>query len=273
MKENFIDKLNETKRLINSLINNNVNMLFSGGKESCVVKYLLEEANINVKYFYISTGMEGSLLIDFIKKYHNDVIILEPEKDVFDVIREVGYMPTIKNLFCCHKYRKQMYDQIFLENKICVTGFRKDDKANNWVKESFYRDRSVAGIVSPIFNWDLDDVMNFISENNIPISHEYEYFNNKSYSCPLCPMMGQSGRMKSVEIYPEISNKLKMLSYELWENNQTLQNEYKTAEDYWNYFINQDMNFAKKRWEENMKKTVEEYDGLYYSLETDSVVM
>ena len=55
---------------------------FSGGKDSCVLKHLIERSGCVAKYYYLETTLESDMMANFIKDKHPEVEWIHPEKSV-----------------------------------------------------------------------------------------------------------------------------------------------------------------------------------------------
>jgi 3'-phosphoadenosine 5'-phosphosulfate sulfotransferase (PAPS reductase)/FAD synthetase len=69
---------------------------FSGGKDSTVLHYLLDEAipNNTIPRVFINTGIEYNMIVDYVKelkKNDNRILILDVKKNIKKTLEEVGY--------------------------------------------------------------------------------------------------------------------------------------------------------------------------------------
>lgn len=69
---------------------------FSGGKDSTVLHYLLDEAipNNTIPRVFINTGIEYKMIVDFVKSLQvndNRIVIINSKKNIKQTLDEVGY--------------------------------------------------------------------------------------------------------------------------------------------------------------------------------------
>ena len=92
-------------------------MMFSGGKDSVVVRYLLESCGINhVKYYYMASGIEGPYLKNYLLENYPDVEWLIPKtNNVFEewkqrkfvpysMAKDKRYIAALQRFFCCKSH-------------------------------------------------------------------------------------------------------------------------------------------------------------------------
>lgn len=77
-------------------LEHNAYVSFSGGKDSTVLHYLIDEAlpGNNIPRVFINTGIEYKLLLKFVRelaKKDNRIIIYNVNKNIRDTLNEVGY--------------------------------------------------------------------------------------------------------------------------------------------------------------------------------------
>ena len=69
-------------------------MMFSGGKDSVVVRHLLESCGINhVKYYYMASGIESPYLKNYLLENYPDVEWINLERDLFSEWKYRKYAP------------------------------------------------------------------------------------------------------------------------------------------------------------------------------------
>lgn len=90
----------------------NIAISFSGGKDSTVLKHLVESINSNIKSIFCNTGVEYISIVNFVKSFNN-VEIIKPKKSFLEVVNKFGYpiiskeqsyyLSDIKNPNVCQK--------------------------------------------------------------------------------------------------------------------------------------------------------------------------
>ena len=113
-------------------------LAFSGGKDSCVCKKLLDMAGVRYEAHYQVTTVDPPELIRFIKEHHKDVIwdISRYKKDgifvkagdqvtMWNLIPEKRIPPTRIARYCCAELKEAGGD-----GRLTVTGTRWAESAN-----------------------------------------------------------------------------------------------------------------------------------------------
>ena len=220
---------------------------FSGGKDSCVLKHLIERSGCVAKYYYLETTLESDMMANFIKDKHPEVEWIHPEKSVCDLIREYKMMPTLYNRFCCKHIRRGVDSRLTDEQQCTVLGKRQSDIMLDrksldpvLVKENGHK------VINPLYNWSDADIWEYINENNIELPGTYAIY-GKSFNCALCIMYYVETKKQLVEAHPEIAERLKNACFDAWENNELLHENFPEPDDYWNWFLNYDIKTEKQK--------------------------
>ena len=250
-------------------------LFFSGGKESCLCKKLMDLAGVNYTAWYASVGGEDKSLLDFIVKEYPDVKIMNSEKNIFDYVKSKGYLPTVYNMFC-HNIMHEAVFKISDFSSKSVRGYRYGDIPNRYVKGEIYEYEEKRKpcrylkktIVSPLFFWYKKDVMEAIDKLRVTIYYTY-YLGEKTHSCPFCLHLPRDKRVSFYYEYDDLAKKWKAVAQYCYDNNISLQRRFKSAEEYFYWWIHLDTKqISKKKREEidrfNKVKIINEYlDNMY----------
>lgn len=92
----LFDRLNVIKDTISKYGEENFYLSFSGGKDSTVVHYLLDQAlpGNKIPRVFINTGIEYQMIVDFVKGLaasDNRFIILQPKQPIKPMLEKYGY--------------------------------------------------------------------------------------------------------------------------------------------------------------------------------------
>lgn len=92
----LFDRINVIKDTINKYGEENFYLSFSGGKDSTIVHYLLDQAlpNNQIPRVYFDTGIEYQMIRDFVLKMaknDNRFVIIKPSKPIKQMLEDVGY--------------------------------------------------------------------------------------------------------------------------------------------------------------------------------------
>lgn len=208
-------------------------LAFSGGKDSVVVKALMDMAGVKYDAHYHITSVDPPELVQFIKTfddvkmehryypddYKNEKLRGKPIT-MWNLIPERRMPPTRLARYCC-KYLKEGSG----EGRFVVTGVRKaesvkrskrgglelaEKKSQKLEKydpdnpnpvmmyhcQQYYRK-----VLNPIIDWTTEEVWEFIKEYKIPYCKLYDE-GFKRLGCIGCPMAGKH-RIKEFERYPK----------------------------------------------------------------------
>lgn len=231
-------------------------LAFSGGKDSCVCKAILDMAGVKYDAHYMVTGIDPPELVYFIKEHHPDVKFEIPKyKDgsrvtMWNLIPRKKMPPTRCVRYCCG-YLKEVGGA----GRFVVTGVR-------WA-ESAKRKQNRAGVevngkenplslddpdnprtameynlcpsfgykrtLNPIIDWNDEEVWEFLRENNVKYCKLYDE-GFERIGCIGCPM--SKNQALELERYPKFK-KLYMKAFrEMLENRgEQLEESWKTAEE------------------------------------------
>lgn len=88
---------------------------FSGGKDSTVLKHIVDSIYDDVPAVFVNTGLEYPEIQKFVHdiqsgvypEFNSDVVILRPEKRFDQVIQEYGYPVISKEVSLCIRYARK----------------------------------------------------------------------------------------------------------------------------------------------------------------------
>ena len=117
----LFDRINVIRDVIAKYGEDNFYLSFSGGKDSTIVHYLLDQAlpNNKIPRVFINTGIEYLAIVEFVKKLASKddrFVILQPSKPVIKTLQDVGYPFKSKqhshNLMVYQKHNKEKFKEI-----------------------------------------------------------------------------------------------------------------------------------------------------------------
>lgn len=183
-----------------------IELSYSGGKDSDVILELAKMAGIKYRAIYKNTTIDPPGTIAHAKEAGAE--ILPPKKTFFEIVREKG-MPTRWRRFCC---------SILKEYKICdraVQGIRRSEstKRAKLYKEPeicrLYPKGEKVRVYLPILEWTNDDVAEFIAERGIkchPLYYDEQgnFHVERRLGCIGCPLAAQRNRREQFMQYPKM---------------------------------------------------------------------
>lgn len=200
-------KVEQSIKLLRSIPQDkgDVELCYSGGKDSDVILELAKMAGIKFRPIYKNTTIDPIGTIKHCKE--KGVEIVNPSITFFKLMQKKGY-PSRFCRFCCEKLK---------EYKICdiaIQGIRKSEslKRNNLYNEPqicrFYGNKkNRVSVFLPILNWTDEDVSEFVSERNIechPIYYKGGQFDVKCrLGCIGCPLASKTKRIQEFKENPK----------------------------------------------------------------------
>ena len=171
-----------------------VELCYSGGKDSDVILQLAKEAEIDFVPIYKMTTIDPPGTIKHAKE--NGCEIRRPEKTFFQLVREKG-LPSRYARFCC-AYLKEYK---VMDNQIIGVRRAESTKRAKRYKEPtqcrIYSNGEHANLIFPILDWTNDDVKNYILDRGIRC-HPLYYDENGDFrverrlGCIGCPLASKA---------------------------------------------------------------------------------
>ena len=181
-----------------------IELSYSGGKDSDVILELAKMAGIPYRAIYKSTTIDPPKTIAHAKEMGAEVV--RPKKSFFQLVSEHGY-PSRFSRFCC---------SILKEYKICdraIKGIRRSEsrkRAERYKEPERCRVYSAKEKVKeylPILEWTDEDVAEFIKERNIkchPLYYSGGQFDvTKRLGCMGCPLASRKKRIQFFKDNPK----------------------------------------------------------------------
>lgn len=90
------DRLEIIRNVVTKYGEENFYLSFSGGKDSTVLHYLIDEAlpGNMIPRVFCNTGIEYQMIVDFVKSMQQEdsrIVVIEPSKNIHTVLKESGY--------------------------------------------------------------------------------------------------------------------------------------------------------------------------------------
>jgi phosphoadenosine phosphosulfate reductase len=190
---------------------------FSCGKDSIVTKHLVERSGVPALFYYSCTLIDPPEIYNFIRRHYPDVIWLYPKMTFWEGIKKKG-LPTMFHRWCCDSQKKASLKCIPLQHRIM--GVRKQESSKRAKRgRVWYAERSKLWLYNPIFNWNTEEVWEYIHTYKLPYPSMY----NEGFSrigCILCPFLTPKNVEKSRKRWPYFWAKIDKLIELSWLNIQ-----------------------------------------------------
>lgn len=171
-----------------------VELCYSGGKDSDVILNLAKEAEIDFVPIYKMTTIDPPGTIKHAKD--NGCEIRRPEKTFFQLVREKG-LPSMFYRFCCAylKEYKIMDDAIVGVRR--AESIKRAKRYKEPVQCRIYRKGEHVNQIFPILDWSNDDVKNYILDRGIKCHPLYyddkgEFRVERRLGCIGCPLASKA---------------------------------------------------------------------------------
>ena len=193
--------------------------LFSGGKDSVVLKHVAKMADVRVTWHYNVTTIDPPELIRFMRQHHPDVIWHRPPKGpFFRRAAEVKGFPTRRTRWCCEEYKENTNP----EGVTLLMGIRGEEsaaRAKNWdiVSNHFNRvSKRETPSVNPLYRWPTEDLWKFIRGEGVPYCSLYDEGFHR-LGCIGCPFAGRDGKRREFDRWPRFEERWQYVFKRTWE--------------------------------------------------------
>jgi phosphoadenosine phosphosulfate reductase len=222
-----------------------LNLGFSGGKDSVVLKYFADRYGIDYAAHFNNTQIEQYKgMIQFIKSNYPDVKIVHPDrKNSFFELMKTGGLPSIFRRWCC-EYLKHSSPKL-AEYRVNIMGIRGEEslkrlergeisvfgKSKRAAKKLAELKKTFAGTdctvsceggkdrvnIYPIFDLTEKDVFDIIRAEKLVIPEVY-YSKCSRLGCAFCPFASRKENYESIKEHPAIAKAwLRVLSDETFQ--------------------------------------------------------
>lgn len=250
-------KIDRAIKLLQSVSKNydgEIEVAYSGGKDSDVILQLAKESGIRYRAIYKNTTIDPPGTIAHVKEKGAEV--LQPKKNFYQLCSENGY-PNRDMRFCC---------KILKEYKVldkCVLGVRKSEsrKRNEMYDEPTKclgtKENPREGIY-PILDWTDKDVKEFINDRGIKCAPVYydergEFYVERRLGCMCCPLMYYKQRISYFKKYPNMVK----LYIKAGQNFRDTHPNAKTLTEYasvYEWFVRDVFFESQEKWEKHKSK-------------------
>ena len=211
----------------------------SYGKDSSVIRALLQISGVKYDAHYSQGGIDPPELVRFGKQYHPDTLIERPQMSIWKGVELKG-MPRRQARWCCELIKEQHGG-----GRRVITGIRWQEsprrKARHMVEVC--RTDKTKIFVHPIIDWTAKEVWEFIHHENIPYCSLYDErgINGKPLfkrlGCVLCPMESRKQTLIELSRFPKLASTWERACYRYWEAGSEGTKRWNTAEDMWQWWL------------------------------------
>lgn len=221
LEEIAIDRIKRFARLTKAM-NLQIEVGFSGGKDSQVVLHLVQQAGVQFQA-YFNVSFESPMTRWFIREYYPYVIWRQYVKQGFfaNVVKNHSCMlPTAQKAYCCEDYK---HNPQFSTNA-SITGVRREESAKRRSRQVLsYKNKKLAKTnrfedyfetscmntgsaspitLNPIVDWTEEEVWDYIEIHSLPINPDYSRFDR--IGCMICPKCRFKSNYPNLYQYPKL---------------------------------------------------------------------
>ena len=206
MRPELEKKVERAIRLLQSIPQDgDIELSYSGGKDSDVILELAKMAGIPYRAIYKNTTIDPKGTIAHAREMGAEVI--HPKKTFFQLVSEKG-LPSRFARFCCSELK---------EYKICDRAIQGIRRSESRKRAEIYKEPEMCRVYSakekvkvylPILEWTDQDVEEFIKERNIkchPLYYRGGQFDvTQRLGCMGCPLASRKKRIQEFEDNPKL---------------------------------------------------------------------
>ena len=206
MRPELEEKVERAIRLLQSIPQDgDIELSYSGGKDSDVILELAKMAGIPYRAIYKATTIDPPQTIAHAREMGAEVI--HPKKTFFQLVSKSGF-PSRFQRFCCSALKEyKIYDR-------AIQGIRRSEsrkRAENYKEPEIcrvYSAKEKVKVYLPILEWTNQDVEEFIKERNIkchPLYYRGGQFDvTKRLGCIGCPLQSRKKRIQEFMENPKL---------------------------------------------------------------------
>lgn len=206
MRKELQKKVDFAIKLLQSIPQDgDIELSYSGGKDSDVILELAKMAGIPYRAIYKATTIDPPQTIAHAREMGAEVV--RPKKTFFQLINEKGF-PTRVSRWCC---------SVLKEYKVCDRAIQGIRRSESTKRAERYKEPEVCRVYSakekvkvylPILEWTDQDVEEFIKERNIkchPLYYRGGKFDvTKRLGCMGCPIQSRKKRIQEFKDNPRL---------------------------------------------------------------------
>lgn len=191
-------KVDAAIRLLRTIPSDDIELCYSGGKDSDVILRLAQIAGIKFTAIYKNTTIDPSGTIRHCMD--NSVQIIQPKKTFYQLIERKGF-PTRRCRFCCDKLKEyKIKDNAIQGIRRCESVKRTKLYQDPIICRLYGSKKNHVNVILPILEWTNADVAEFIQSEGIKL-HPLYYKEDgtiditRRLGCMGCPLKADKGLM------------------------------------------------------------------------------
>lgn len=189
-------KIDRSIRLLRSIKADEIELCYSGGKDSDVILELAKIADIPYRAIYKATTIDPPGTVAHCKQ--NGVEIMRPETNFFELIQQHGF-PTRRARFCCDYLKEyKVLDNAIQGIRRCESTARAKRYKEPIICRIYGKKENHVNVVLPILDWSDNDVRDFVAMRKIKCHSLYyneagKFDVTRRLGCVGCPLKSDNG--------------------------------------------------------------------------------
>lgn len=238
MTEELEKKVNRAIRLLQSIKSDEIELSYSGGKDSDVILELAKMSGIKFRAIYKNTTIDPPYTIKHVKE--KGVEIVRPKVTFAKLIQSNGFPNQFMRFCFKHLKEYKVLDK-------AIHGIRKSEsvrRAERYKEPTYCRvyskDEKVE-VFMPILEWTDEDVKEFVDYYKVKCHHLY--YDNKGIfhperrlGCMCCPLASPTKRIEQFKKYPNMV-KFYISNGDIWLKSHTHTLTAKRYKDVYEWFV------------------------------------
>ena len=181
---------------------------FSGGKDSCVIYDLVKKAGVKYDVHYALTTIDPPELVYFIRNEYPEVWENRniPKLSMWQIIEKKGFLPNRQIRYCCDVLKEG-----YSKGRVVVTGIRASESSRRAKRQQVEKAKTSKAkmFVHPIFDWQDDDIWEYIHTHNVPYCKLYDEGFDR-IGCIMCPLQSWRKFERDMQKFPRYVNLYKL---------------------------------------------------------------
>lgn len=212
------EKIDRSIKLLKSIKSDEIELCYSGGKDSDVILELAKLADIPYRAIYKKTTIDPPGTIKHCRE--NGVEIREPKMRFFDLIKQSGF-PTRRARFCCEDLKEyKILDNAIQGIRRCESTKRMERYKEPIICRFYGSKKNHVNVILPILEWTDKDVSDFVEMQKIRC-HPLYYVNGRfdvkeRLGCLGCPLQSDNG-LSDFKAYPSLVKAWIIAGQEWWD--------------------------------------------------------
>lgn len=186
-----------------------IEVAYSGGKDSDVILQLAKESGIRYRAIYKNTTIDPAGTLKHCKDMGAEVI--KPKKNFFELVADNGF-PGQFMRFCCRYLKEYKVLDKAIMGVRKAESTKRNARYNEPTECRYYGKKSPENHVEaiyPILDWTDEDVREFIIDRNIQLAPHYydadgSLHTERRLGCMCCPLASKNKRIAQFKQWPNM---------------------------------------------------------------------